>query len=65
MGGANLKLDDPQIQHLMRAQELATKAYAEVLAARLPVSSTSPAILNGLSAARNLLKMLLKQAAKY
>jgi Xaa-Pro aminopeptidase len=64
-GGPKLNLDDSQIQHLRRAQELAAKAYAEVLAARMPVSSTSPAIMSGLSEARDLLKALLQEASEY
>jgi hypothetical protein len=60
-----LKLDDSQIQHLRRAQEFVAKAHAEVLAASMPVSSTSPAIMIGLLSARDLLKALLQQASDY
>jgi hypothetical protein len=35
LGGTKLKLDDPQVEHLRRAQELVAKAYAEVLAANI------------------------------
>jgi hypothetical protein len=64
-GGAKLKLDDPQVQHLRRAQELVARAYAEVVSAKLPVSSTSPAIMSSLSSVRDLLKALLQQASEY
>jgi len=64
-GVPKLKLDDSQIQHLRRAQALAAKAYAEVLAAKMPVASTSPAIMSSLSSVRDLLKALLQQASEY
>jgi hypothetical protein len=64
-GGTKLKLDDAQVQHLCRAEELVAKAYAEVLSAKLPVSSTSPAIMSSLSSVKGLLKALLQQSAEY
>jgi hypothetical protein len=59
-----LKLTDAQTEHLKRAQEHAAKAYAEVLAAKIPLSSASPEILRDLSAARDLLQSLLDQAPR-
>jgi hypothetical protein len=64
LGGTKLKLDDPQVEHLRRAQELVAKAYAEVLAANMPVCSASPAIMNSLLSTRNQLKTLIKQASE-
>ena len=63
-GGPKLKLDDPQVEHLRRAKELVAKVYAEMLAANMPVSSASPAIMSSLLSARDQLKALLQQASE-